>query len=65
MTLGPSLVTTLGYSMPEVGETYERGLLLSRRLGGEHLFSVAERSMAFSYRSRRPGGIQATRGILR
>ena len=33
VTLGPSLVTTQGYSMPEVGETYERGLLLSKRSG--------------------------------
>jgi DNA-binding SARP family transcriptional activator/predicted ATPase len=33
VNLGPSLVTTYGYSMPEVGETYERGLLLSRRSG--------------------------------
>ena len=31
MTLGPSLVTTHGYSNPEVGETYARALLLSRR----------------------------------
>jgi DNA-binding SARP family transcriptional activator/predicted ATPase len=30
--LGPSLVTTHGYSAPEVGETYHRGLELSRRL---------------------------------
>src|SRR6185436_17237050 len=30
-TLGPSLVATQGYSMPEVGETFERGLLLARR----------------------------------
>ena len=33
VTLGPSLVTTQGYSMPEVGQTYERGLLLSKRSG--------------------------------
>ena len=31
----------MGYSMPEVGETYERGLLLSRRSGDrKHLFSL-------------------------
>ena len=47
VTLGPSLVTTLGYSMPEVGETYERGLLLSRRSGGEHLFSVLSGAWLF------------------
>jgi DNA-binding SARP family transcriptional activator/predicted ATPase len=40
-TLGPSLVTTHGYSMPEVGETYARGLLLSKRSGDrKHLFSL-------------------------
>ncbi len=31
VTLGPALVTTHGYSMPEVGETYQRGILLSKR----------------------------------
>ena len=41
VTLGPVLVTTQGYSMPEVGELYERALLLSRRLG--------ERSTFFRY----------------
>ena len=41
VTLGPSLVTTHGYSNPEVGETYARALLLSRRSNErEHLFSV-------------------------
>ena len=41
VTLGPSLVTTHGYSLPEAGETYERGLLLSRRSGDQkHLFSL-------------------------
>ena len=33
VTLGPSLVTTHGYSMREAGETYERGLWLSGRSG--------------------------------
>lgn len=33
VVLGPSLVTTHGYSMRDVGECYERGLLLSRRSG--------------------------------
>ena len=65
VTLGPSLVTTQGYSMPEVGETYERGLLLSRRSGDRtHLFLAAERSLAFPYRARRPGGIEATGAVL-
>jgi DNA-binding SARP family transcriptional activator/predicted ATPase len=41
VTLGPSLVMTDGYSMPEVGETYARGLLLSRRSGDQkHLFPL-------------------------
>jgi DNA-binding SARP family transcriptional activator/predicted ATPase len=41
VTLGPSLVSTHGYSMPEVGETYQRGLLLARRSGDRrHLFSL-------------------------
>ena len=41
VTLGPVLVTTQGYSTPEVGELYERALLLSRRLGeNEHVFPV-------------------------
>ncbi len=37
ITLGPALVTTEGYSSAEVGETYERALELSRRLGGRNL----------------------------
>jgi predicted ATPase len=41
VTLGPSLVTTHGYSKPEVGETYERGLNLSTRSGNRrHLFAL-------------------------
>jgi DNA-binding SARP family transcriptional activator/predicted ATPase len=48
VTLGPSLVTTQGYSMPEVGETYERGLVLSRRLGDrKHLFSLLSGAWLF------------------
>jgi DNA-binding SARP family transcriptional activator/predicted ATPase len=40
VTLG-SLVTTHGYSMPEVGDTYERGLVISRQIGDqEHLFPL-------------------------
>jgi DNA-binding SARP family transcriptional activator len=48
VTLGPSLVFTLGYSVPEVGETYERGLALSRRSGdGTHLFSLLSGAWLF------------------
>jgi DNA-binding SARP family transcriptional activator/predicted ATPase len=48
VTLGPSLVTTLGYSMPEVGETYERGLLLSGRSSDrKHLFSLLSGAWLF------------------
>ncbi len=38
--LGPALVTTEGYSAPEVGETYERALELSRRLGNRNIFVI-------------------------
>ena len=48
VTLGPVLVTTLGYSAPEVGELYERALLLSRRLGDtEHVFPVLSGAWVF------------------
>jgi DNA-binding SARP family transcriptional activator/predicted ATPase len=48
VTLGPPLVTTHGYSMPEVGETYDRGLLLSMRLeNNEHLFSLLSGAWLF------------------
>lgn len=48
LALGPSLVTTHGYSMPEVGETYDRGLLLSRRSGDrKHLFSLLSGAWLF------------------
>jgi DNA-binding SARP family transcriptional activator len=48
VTLGPTLITTQGYSMPEVGETYERGLLLSRHSGDqEHRFSLLSGAWAF------------------
>jgi DNA-binding SARP family transcriptional activator len=47
-TLGPSLVTTRGYSMREVGETYERGLELSRRSGErKHNFSLVSGAWLF------------------
>lgn len=46
--LGPSLVTTHGYSMPEVGETYERALLLSERSGDrKHVFAVLSGAWLF------------------
>jgi len=48
LRLGPSLVTTRGYSAPEVGETYHRGLELSRRLKNtEHLFSLLSGAWLF------------------
>ena len=48
VTLGPSLVTTHGYSFPEVGEVYQRGLLLARRSGDrKHLFSLLSGSWVF------------------
>ncbi|HEY7388533.1 MAG TPA: AAA family ATPase [Bryobacteraceae bacterium] len=39
-TLGPALVTTAGYSAPEVGETYHRALELCRRFGDPHVFAI-------------------------
>jgi len=48
VTLGASLVKTDGYTMPEVGETYERGLVLSNRCGDRtHLFPLLSGSWAF------------------
>jgi DNA-binding SARP family transcriptional activator/predicted ATPase len=48
VSLGPVLVTTQGYSTPEVGELYERALLLSRRFGGnEHVFPVLSGAWVF------------------
>ena len=48
VTLGPVLVTTQGYSTPEVGELYERALLLARRLGDtEHVFPVLSGAWVF------------------
>jgi predicted ATPase len=40
VTLGPVLVTTEGYSAPEVGATYDRALDLSRRLEDRTIFVV-------------------------
>lgn len=48
VTLGPSLVTTHGYSAPEVGEAYERGLLLAQRSGDrKHFFPLLSGAWAF------------------
>ncbi|HEV8043236.1 MAG TPA: AAA family ATPase [Bryobacteraceae bacterium] len=38
--LGPALVTTEGYSAPEVGETYQRALELSKRLDDRDIFAI-------------------------
>jgi DNA-binding SARP family transcriptional activator/predicted ATPase len=46
-TLGPSLVTTQGYAMPEVGETYERALTLARQSGSKHIFPVLSGAWVF------------------
>ena len=48
VTLGPTLVTTLGYAMQEVGETYGRALDLSRARGeNKHLPFVLSGSWVF------------------
>jgi predicted ATPase len=48
VTLGPALVTTHGYAMAEVGETYARAVELSRRLGEKkHRFSALSGSWVF------------------
>jgi predicted ATPase len=48
VTLGPSLVTTHAFSTSVVGETYERGLQLSRRLGDrKHSFSLLSGAFVF------------------
>src|SRR5215831_14926578 len=46
-TLGPFLVRTQGYAMPEVGETYERALALSRESGNKHIYPVLSGSFVF------------------
>ena len=59
VTLGPSLVMTDGYSMPEVGETYARGLLLSRRSSDQEApVSAAVASLAIPHRSRPTGRVE-------
>lgn len=48
VALGPSLVTAQGYSMPEVGETYDRGLVLSHRHANtKRLFSLLSGAWVF------------------
>ena len=48
VTLGPSLAFTAGYGMPEVGDTYERALELSLRLGEKkHRFPVLSGAWVF------------------
>jgi DNA-binding SARP family transcriptional activator/predicted ATPase len=48
LRLGPSLVTTHGYSVSEVGETYQRGLELARRLKHtEQLFALLSGAWVF------------------
>ncbi len=46
-TLGPPLVTTAGYSAPEVGETYHRALELSKRLRGRNIFAILSGAWVF------------------
>jgi DNA-binding SARP family transcriptional activator len=40
LSMAPALVTTEGYSAPEVGVTYERALELSRRLDNRNVFVI-------------------------
>ncbi len=47
VALGPALVTTEGYSAVEVGETYERALILSRRLGDRNIFVILSGAWVF------------------
>ncbi len=47
VTLGPALVTTEGYSAAEVGQTYERALDLSRRLGDRNIFVTLSGAWVF------------------
>ena len=47
VTLGPALVTTEGYSAPEVGETYDRALELSRRLDDRNIFVILSGAWVF------------------
>jgi DNA-binding SARP family transcriptional activator len=47
VTLGPALVTTAGYSAPEVGDTYHHALELSRKLGNRHIFTILSGTWVF------------------
>ena len=47
VTLGAALVTTEGYSAPEVGQTYARALELSRRLGDRNIFAILSGAWVF------------------
>jgi DNA-binding SARP family transcriptional activator/predicted ATPase len=46
-TLGSCLVTTEGYSAPEVGETYDHALELSKRFDNRHIFAVLSGAWVF------------------
>lgn len=45
--LGPSLVSTEGYSAAEVGETYDRALELSKRFDEKYIFAVLSGAWVF------------------
>ncbi len=60
VTLGPALVTTEGYSAPEVGETYERALHLSRRLDDRNVLVIL--SGAWVFHAVR-GDLEKARGV--
>jgi adenylate cyclase len=47
VTLGAALVTTEGYSAPEVGETYERALDLARRIEDRNIFATLSGAWVF------------------
>jgi predicted ATPase len=47
VTLGATLVTTEGYSAPEVGETYNRALELSKQLDNRSIFAILSGAWAF------------------
>ncbi|MEO8661747.1 MAG: AAA family ATPase [Bryobacteraceae bacterium] len=47
VTLGPTLVTTEGYSATEVGATYERALRLSRCFDNRNIFAILSGDWVF------------------
>jgi adenylate cyclase len=47
VTLGPTLVTTEGYSAAEVGQTYRRALDLSKRLDDRNIFAILSGAWVF------------------